>query len=159
MDTVKTPITDDAPLKKRSQLRDIWKRFRSNRLAMAGLIIVVLIVLSAVFANFLSPYDYDKQSFSDRFLMPGAAHPFGTDNYGRDLFTRVLYGGRVSLLVSLLGLLISVGIGSIFGATAGYFGGLYETIVMRVMDIIMAIPGTLMAVSVSALLGPVSYTH
>ena len=142
-----------APMKKRSQMRDIWKRFRSNKLAMAGLIIVAVIVLSAVFANFIAPYDYDKQSFADRFLMPSAEHLFGTDNYGRDLFSRVLYGGRVSLLVSLLGLLISVGIGSIFGATAGYFGGLYETIVMRVMDIIMAVPGTLMAVSVSALLG------
>ena len=142
-----------APMKKRSQMRDIWKRFRSNKLAMAGLIIVAVIVLSAIFANFIAPYDYDKQSFGDRFLMPSAKHLFGTDNYGRDLFSRVLYGGRVSLLVSLLGLLISVGIGSIFGATAGYFGGLYETIVMRVMDIIMAVPGTLMAVSVSALLG------
>ena len=142
-----------APMKKRSQMRDIWKRFRSNKLAMAGLIIVAVIVLSAIFANFIAPYDYDKQSFADRFLMPSAEHLFGTDNYGRDLFSRVLYGGRVSLLVSLLGLLISVGIGSIFGATAGYFGGLYETIVMRVMDIIMAVPGTLMAVSVSALLG------
>mgnify|MGYP004684885805 FL=1 len=142
-----------APMKKRSQMRDIWKRFRSNKLAMAGLIIVAIIVLSAIFANFIAPYDYDKQSFADRFLMPSAEHLFGTDNYGRDLFSRVLYGGRVSLLVSLLGLLISVGIGSIFGATAGYFGGLYETIVMRVMDIIMAVPGTLMAVSVSALLG------
>ena len=144
---------ESAPMKKRSQMRDIWKRFRSNKLAMAGLIIVAVIVLSAIFANFIAPYDYDKQSFADRFLMPSAEHLFGTDNYGRDLFSRVLYGGRVSLLVSLLGLLISVGIGSIFGATAGYFGGLYETIVMRVMDIIMAVPGTLMAVSVSALLG------
>ncbi len=153
MQKEKVAQQEAAPMKKRSQMRDIWKRFRSNKLAMAGLIIVAIIVLSAIFANFIAPYDYDKQSFADRFLMPSAEHLFGTDNYGRDLFSRVLYGGRVSLLVSLLGLLISVGIGSIFGATAGYFGGLYETIVMRVMDIIMAVPGTLMAVSVSALLG------
>ena len=153
MQKEKVAQQEAAPMKKRSQMRDIWKRFRSNKLAMAGLIIVAIIVLSAIFANFIAPYDYDKQSFADRFLMPSAEHLFGTDNYGRDLFSRVLYGGRVSLLDSLLGLLISVGIGSIFGATAGYFGGLYETIVMRVMDIIMAVPGTLMAVSVSALLG------
>ena len=153
MQKEKVAQQEAAPMKKRSQMRDIWKRFRSNKLAMAGLIIVAIIVLSAIFANFIAPYDYDKQSFADRFLMPSAEHLFGTDNFGRDLFSRVLYGGRVSLLDSLLGLLISVGIGSIFGATAGYFGGLYETIVMRVMDIIMAVPGTLMAVSVSALLG------
>lgn len=143
---------EETPLKKRSQMRDIWRRFRSNKLAMVGLVIVVVIVLSAVFADIITPYDYSARS-SDRLVFPCLAHPFGTDNYGRDLLSRVIYGGRISLLVSLLGLLISVGIGSVLGATAGYFGGPYETIVMRLMDIIMAIPGTLMAVAVSALLG------
>ena len=143
---------EETPLKKRSQMRDIWRRFRSNKLAMVGLVIVVVIVLSAVFADIITPYDYSARS-SDRLVFPCLAHPFGTDNYGRDLLSRVIYGGRISLLVSLLGLLISVGIGSVLGATAGYFGGPYETIVMRLMDIIMAIPGTLMPVAVSALLG------
>ena len=143
---------EETLLKKRSQMRDIWRRFKSNKLAMVGLVIVVVIVLSAVFADFITPYEYSARS-SDRLVFPCLAHPFGTDNYGRDLLSRVIYGGRISLLVSLLGLLISVGIGSVLGATAGYFGGPYETIVMRLMDIIMAIPGTLMAVAVSALLG------
>ena len=143
---------EETLLKKRSQMRDIWRRFKSNKLAMVGLVIVVVIVLSAVFADVITPYDYSARS-SDRLVFPCLAHPFGTDNYGRDLLSRVIYGGRISLLVSLLGLLISVGIGSVLGATAGYFGGPYETIVMRLMDIIMAIPGTLMAVAVSALLG------
>ena len=143
---------EETPLKKRSQMRDIWRRFKSNKLAMVGLVIVVVIVLSAVFADVITPYEYSARS-SDRLVFPCLAHPFGTDNYGRDLLSRVIYGGRISLLVSLLGLLISVGIGSVLGATAGYFGGPYETIVMRLMDIIMAIPGTLMAVAVSALLG------
>ena len=143
---------EETLLKKRSQMRDIWCRFKSNKLAMVGLVIVVVIVLSAVFADVITPYEYSARS-SDRLVFPCLAHPFGTDNYGRDLLSRVIYGGRISLLVSLLGLLISVGIGSVLGATAGYFGGPYETIVMRLMDIIMAIPGTLMAVAVSALLG------
>lgn len=143
---------EETQLKKRSQMRDIWRRFKSNKLAMVGLVIVVVIVLSAVFADVITPYEYSARS-SDRLVFPCLAHPFGTDNYGRDLLSRVIYGGRISLLVSLLGLLISVGIGSVLGATAGYFGGPYETIVMRLMDIIMAIPGTLMAVAVSALLG------
>ena len=143
---------EETLLKKRSQMRDIWRRFKSNKLAMVGLVIVVVIVLSAVFADVITPYEYSARS-SDRLVFPCLAHPFGTDNYGRDLLSRVIYGGRISLLVSLLGLLISVGIGSVLGATAGYFGGPYETIVMRLMDIIMAIPGTLMAVAVSALLG------
>lgn len=143
---------EETLLKKRSQMRDIWRRFKSNKLAMVGLVIVVVIVLSAVFADVITPYEYSARS-SDRLVFPCLAHPFGTDNYGRDLLSRVIYGGRISLLVSLLGLLISVGIGSVLGATAGYFGGPYETIVMRLIDIIMAIPGTLMAVAVSALLG------
>ena len=148
----KAKLMEETLLKKRSQMRDIWRRFKSNKLAMVGLVIVVVIVLSAVFADVITPYEYSARS-SDRLVFPCLAHPFGTDNYGRDLLSRVIYGGRISLLVSLLGLLISVGIGSVLGATAGYFGGPYETIVMRLMDIIMAIPGTLMAVAVSALLG------
>ena len=143
---------EETLLKKRSQMRDIWRRFKSNKLAMVGLVIVVVIVLSAVFADVITPYEYSARS-SDRLVFPCLAHPFGTAHYGRALLSRVIYGVRISLLVSLLGLLISVGIGSVLGATAGYFGGPYETIVMRLMDIIMAIPGTLMAVAVSALLG------
>jgi len=139
---------ETAPAKKRSQARDTWRRFRNNKLAMVGLVIVLVIVLSAVFADLIAPYDYDKQSYEDRFLLP-----FGTDNYGRDLLSRIIFGGRISLLVSLLGLVISLAIGAVLGATAGYFGGAYETTIMRLMDILMAIPPTLLAVSVSALLG------
>ena len=120
---------------------------------MVGLVIVLVIVLSAVFADLIAPYDYDKQSYEDRFLLPCVEHPFGTDNYGRDLLSRIIFGGRISLLVSLLGLVISLAIGAVLGATAGYFGGAYETTIMRLMDILMAIPPTLLAVSVSALLG------
>lgn len=140
---------ETAPAKKRSQARDTWRRFRNNKLAMVGLVIV----LSAVFADLIAPYDYDKQSYEDRFLLPCVEHPFGTDNYGRDLLSRIIFGGRISLLVSLLGLVISLAIGAVLGATAGYFGGAYETTIMRLMDILMAIPPTLLAVSVSALLG------
>ncbi len=144
---------ETAPAKKRSQARDTWRRFRNNKLAMVGLVIVLVIVLSAVFADLIAPYDYDKQSYEDRFLLPCVEHPFGTDNYGRDLLSRIIFGGRISLLVSLLGLVISLAIGAVLGATAGYFGGAYETTIMRLMDILMAIPPTLLAVSVSALLG------
>ena len=140
---------ETAPAKKRSQARDTWRRFRNNKLAMVGLVIV----LAAVFADLIAPYDYDKQSYEDRFLLPCVEHPFGTDNYGRDLLSRIIFGGRISLLVSLLGLVISLAIGAVLGATAGYFGGAYETTIMRLMDILMAIPPTLLAVSVSALLG------
>ena len=139
-------------LKKRSQAGDVWIRFRRNKLAMVGLVIVVLVILSAVFAGVISPYDPAQQT-PNRLALPSWEHLCGTDNLGRDLFSRIMYGGRVSLLVALLGLVISVVVGGILGSTAGYFGGKYEAVVMRVMDVIMSIPGLLLAVSISAMLG------
>lgn len=148
----RTPTEGRNP-RKRSQARDVWIRFRRNKLAMLGMAIVLVVIFACVFANVLSPYDPAQQNLSERLLMPSLQHPFGTDNYGRDLLTRVLYGGRISLLVSIVAVAISVVIGVILGATAGYFGGLYESVVMRIMDVMMAIPGLLLAVSISAMLG------
>lgn len=139
--------------RRRGQWRDTLRRLLRNKLAVLGLIIVVVIVLSVVFANFLTPYAYDAQDYGIRFSYPSLEHPLGTDNFGRDLLSRILYGGRISLLVALLALLISVVIGVFLGATAGYFGGKYEVAVMRIMDVIMAIPGLLLAVAISAGLG------
>lgn len=136
-----------------SQWRDVLHRLFRNKLAVVGLVIVVVILFCVIFADFITPYDYAEQDYSARFQYPSLAHPFGTDNFGRDLFARVLYGGRVSLLVALLSILISLVIGSFLGATAGYFGGKYEVAVMRVMDVVMAIPGLLLAVAISAGLG------
>lgn len=136
-----------------SQWKDTIRRLFRNKLAVVGLVIVVVIVFCVVFAGALSPYDYDAQDYGSRFMLPCAEHLFGTDNFGRDLFTRILYGGRISLLVALLSLVISTVIGVFLGATAGYFGGKYEVFVMRLMDIIMAIPGLLLAVAISAGLG------
>lgn len=139
--------------KRHGQWQDTLRRLFQNRLAVVGLVIVFVILFGVVFAPFLTPYEYDKQDYGSRFMMPCAEHLFGTDNFGRDLFTRILYGGRISLLVALLSLAISTVIGVFLGATAGYFGGKYELFVMRLMDIIMAIPGLLLAVAISAGLG------
>lgn len=136
-----------------SQAADIWKRFKRNKLAMCGMIIAVILVLIAVFANVIAPYGVSDIDYSQRLVLPCKAHWFGTDNYGRDLLTRVIYGGRVSLLISLMGLIISLVLSIGLGATAGYFGGKYESFIMRLCDILMCIPGMLLAVSISALLG------
>ena len=140
-------------MRKRSQWRDVWKRLRRNKLAMIGMVIVIILILMAVFADFIAPYDYDAADFGARLQFPSKEHLLGTDDFGRDLLSRIIYGGRTSLLVALTALVMSLIVGGFFGATAGYFGGKYETIVMRVVDIIMAIPGLLLAVSVSAALG------
>lgn len=140
--------------RKRSQSGEIWRRLRRNKLAMLGMAIVVILVFVAIFADVLAPYDYTLANFSERLQMPSKAHLLGTDNLGRDLLSRIIYGGRTSLLVACLAIVISLLVGGFFGATAAYFGGWYETVVMRVTDVFMAIPTTLLAISISAALGP-----
>lgn len=139
--------------KKHSQWGDVWKRLRKNRLGMVGLCIILVMILSAVAAPLLTRYDYGAQDIANRLKFPSMEHIMGTDNFGRDIFARCLYGGRISLLVSLTGVCISLLLGGTFGAISGYFGGKIENIIMRLMDVLQAIPGMLMAVALSAMLG------
>jgi len=134
------------------------KRLRKNKLAMIGMAIVILLILMAIFADLLAPYGVNEQNPSERFQFPNMQHLLGTDNFGRDLLTRIIYGGRTSLLVALVAVVIALVTGGFLGATAGYFGGAYEAFVMRLMDIIMAVPGFLLAVSISAALGSGTFT-
>ena len=139
--------------KKRSRWRDVWRRLCKNKLAVCAMILIILIVFSAVFADHLTPYVYSKQDASALMQMPSWKHPFGTDNFGRDILTRVLKGGQVSLLIALVSTVVATLVGTVLGATAGYFKGAYATIVMRAMDIIMGIPPLLFAVVISTALG------
>lgn len=139
--------------RKKSQAGEIWHRLRRNKLAILGMAIVFVLVFVAVFAGVLAPYDYTAANFAERLQMPSKAHLLGTDNLGRDLLSRIIYGGRTSLLVACLAIVISLLVGGFFGATAAYFGGWYETVIMRVTDVFMAIPTTLLAISISAALG------
>ena len=139
-------------LERHSQFVDIWRRFKRNKLAVFGMGLAVFLILMAVFANFIAPYDPAAIS-TDRLASPSLEHLMGTDNYGRDLFSRIIYGARVSLLISLMALVFSLIIGIGLGATAGYFGGWYESVIMRICDILLCIPGMLLAVCISSLLG------
>lgn len=139
--------------RKRSQLRDTWRRLRKNKLAMFGLIVVLVLVLAAIFAYFVAPYDPAAQDLLHMREMPSREHLLGTDEYGRDILSRIIYGGRVSLLVSILAIVFGLIVGGAVGVSAGYFGGVYDGTIMRVMDIMMAIPGFLLAVCISAALG------
>lgn len=139
--------------RKRSQLRDTWRRLRKNKLAMFGLIVVLVLVLAAIFADFVAPYDSAAQDLLHMREMPSREHLLGTDEYGRDILSRIIYGGRVSLLVSILAIVFGLIVGGAVGVSAGYFGGVYDGTIMRVMDIMMAIPGFLLAVCISAALG------
>lgn len=135
------------------RLKEIWRRFRKNRLAMVGLVIITIIVVVSLLAPVIAPYGLDEQNARNRLLAPCAEHIFGTDNYGRDIFTRVLYGGRISLAVAVAATAISGFFGIILGATAGYFGQRVDNIIMRILDVFMALPATMTAIAISTVLG------
>ena len=122
---------------------------------MFGLILMTFMVLVAIFADFIADYETMAiaQNMSIRFQEPGGEHIFGTDNYGRDVFARVIFGARISLFVGLATIAVSLTIGLVIGACAAYFGGAVDNILMRVMDVFLAIPQTLMALSIVAALG------
>lgn len=139
--------------RKHSQWLDVWYRLRKNKLAIIGMVLAAVLVLSAILAPVLTPYEFDAQDIYNRFAMPSWEHPMGTDNLGRDLLTRVLYGGRISLVTSVVALAISIVIAIIMGAAAGFFGGWVDTIVMRIVDVLQAVPQMLLAITISAALG------
>ena len=139
--------------KKKSQWGDIWKRLLRNKLGMVGLVIVVVLLILIIFAGFFTKHDYAFQDFGNRFAAPSWQHIMGTDNFGRDLWSRLLYGGRISLLVALIAVCMSGTVGAIFGAVAGYFGGKIEVVITRLLDIIMAVPSLLLAIAISSALG------
>lgn len=140
--------------RKRSQLAEIWRRYRKNKLAMLGLIVFLamaaLAILVSIFGNYESAIE---QTMQMRYLPPSLEHLFGTDQYGRDIFMRMLFGARISLFVGLIAVAISLSAGALIGAVAGYYGGRVDDILMRIMDIFLAIPSTLLAISIVAALG------
>lgn len=144
----------DITLKKKSQFKDIMKRMFKNKAAIVGLVIITILVFSAIFANFIAPYGYDDQLLSRRFTPPCKEFIFGTDDYGRDIFSRVIYGSRISLLIGFLSVSFSCVIGVILGCMSGFYGGRVDNIIMRFIDILLAIPSILLAISISAALDP-----
>lgn len=141
--------------KKNNQAREVFSLLCKNKAAMFGLIFIVVLILVSLGADLL--YDYNtkviEQNISERLQWPSLAHPFGTDDYGRDLLARVVHGSRMSLYVSFLSVAISLILGGILGAVSGYYGGMIDNIIMRITDIFLAIPMTLLAMVIVAALG------
>jgi len=137
---------------------DAWRRLVRNPGAIVGFVLVALFVLTAIFAPLIAPYDPRDQDLS---LLregccpgPSADHWFGVDQLGRDEFSRVVYGARFSLLIGVVAVSVGVSIGMFLGAFSGFFGGWTDTVIMRLMDIMLSVPGLLMAIGIAALLGP-----
>jgi peptide/nickel transport system permease protein len=139
--------------RRRGQTRQVISRLIRNKLGMIGLVIVFILLVLIIFAGVFTKHGINAQDFSVKLTFPSAEYIFGTDHLGRDIWTRLLYGGRISLMVSVIAVTISLGIGMILGSIAGYFGSKYDTIIMRAMDILMAVPALLLAIVISAALG------
>jgi peptide/nickel transport system permease protein len=137
----------------RGPWHDAWLTFRKNKAAVVGLAVFLLLILTALFADQIAPYGYDDQNLAKRFTPPGKEYLFGTDNYGRDIFSRIVLGSRYSLVIGAVAMTVSALLGTILGAIAGFYSDLIDNAIMRFMDLLMAIPNIMLAISIIAVLG------
>lgn len=140
--------------KRQSQLSRILKQWMRNRRAVVGGVILLVIVSMAIFAPYVTRYEPAKQNMRNRLQPPSGEHILGTDQFGRDTYTRVVYGARLSLRVGFSAISLALLVGSALGLIAGYYGGALDNIIMRFIDILLALPGFLLALSIVAALGP-----
>ena len=145
-------------MESKSFARNVWESFSRNRLALVGLILLALLVCAAVFGPMLSPYPYDGMDAMSRNQSSSAAHWFGTDQMGRDILTRVLYGARVSLLVGFASTALNLVIGVLYGSIAGYVGGRVDMVMMRIVDVIYAVPAMIYMILLMLIFGSNIYS-
>ncbi len=136
-----------------SYWKDAWRRLKKDRLAMFGIVFLAIISLAAIFGPFFSPYEYDAADFSVMGQPPSIAHIFGTDELGRDLFVRILYGARISLAIGVVSAAVNMIIGVLYGGVAGFVGGRTDNIMMRIVDILIALPSLLYIIILMMFMG------
>lgn len=143
------------PVKRRTMLQETWRHLTRNRGAMIGMTFLILLIAAAVFSPLIFNYAEDVvgQNMQERLLAPGIGHWFGTDEYGRDLFARVIYGSRYSLMIGVGSVLLGLVVGTVLGSCAGFYGGPVDSLIMRGIDIFYSIPNIMTAVVIVSLLG------
>ncbi|GGL64806.1 ABC transporter permease [Sporolactobacillus putidus] len=137
-----------------SALVDFWKAFRKNKPAIIGAVIVFFFILLAVFANIIAPQGINNQNINIRLEPPSAQHWLGTDSFGRDIFSRIVFGARLSLRVGFFAVIGSIIFGTFLGVIAGYFGKVIDTVISRFFDILLAFPSILLSIAIVSILGP-----
>ncbi len=139
--------------KKTNQMKEIWRRFRKSKTAMLGLCLLIFVLCIAIFADVITPYENAISQSANRLDGPSAAHIFGTDELGRDLFAHIVHGSRYSLLIGVSTSVLALVIGGLLGAIAAYYGGWVDNIIMRLTDVVMTVPPILLSLAVVAALG------
>jgi peptide/nickel transport system permease protein len=138
----------------KTELKKLFRPFLKRKPAVLGAAVVLILLLLAAFGPKIAPFDPAKQFYEDMLMGPSAKHLLGTDQLGRDILSRILYGSRLSLAVAAVGVVAGAVGGIPLGLTAGYYGGWWDSLVMRVMDVLLAFPGMLLAIGIIAILGP-----
>ncbi len=146
-------IGPDTEVRAVSLWGDVWKRFLANKLAVIGLVFVILLILVAIFADLIAPYSITERDSANFRTGPSSDHWFGTDIIGRDVFSRVVYGSRVSLKIGIVSTLIAMIIGVLLGALAGFRGGWTESGIMRITDIFLSVPYIVLAIAIATVFG------
>ena len=136
-----------------SPAKEAWKRLKRNKLAIAGMVVLILLILMAIFAKWIAPYNYAAYDYENALAKPSAEHLFGTDTFGRDILSRVMVGAGISLPIGFLVVIFAFAVGGTLGAIAAFYGGKVDNIIMRILDIFQSIPPMLMAIAVVAVLG------
>lgn len=141
-------------VKKTNMSKVYWERFANNKMAVAGMVFMIIIILAAIFAPFVTKYDPAYQNLMEKLAAPSGSHWLGTDEMGRDIFSRVIYGARISLMVGIVSVIGTMAIGVTVGALAGYYGGLIDNILMRIVDIMISFPSIFLLIAVVSILQP-----
>ncbi len=145
---------------KKNNVLEFYRQFKKNKSALVGLVIVVILIICGLFAPIIAPYDPIIQNLDNRLISPAwteagnMTHILGTDDFGRDLLSRIIYGARISLMIGVISVGISLVFGLLMGASAGYFGGKTDILIMRVVDMMLSIPAILLAIVIVSILGP-----
>jgi len=151
---VKSQVSADAIARPSTTLwQDAWRRFKKNYLAMLGLVVLALLVLFSFIGPLFSQFNFYTNNLEALYASPSWIHPFGTDDLGRDIMTRIMYGGRISLEIGLVSVMINLVLGVFYGGISGYFGGRVDNIMMRIIDIIYSVPDLLYVILLMVVLG------
>jgi len=139
--------------KKENRFKTIVKRLFNNKLAIVAAVVILAIIVIAILAPYITPYKYDLMDIASKNQGPSLKHFFGTDDLGRDIFSRIMYGGRYSLTIAIIAVLAAILVGIVIGSVSGFFGGMIDNIFMRIMDVFQAIPDLILTIAISAALG------